>query len=78
LLDRIDIHIEVPRVDYEKLSADRVGESSDSIRARVQAARDLQLNCFSKKTDRLTLSVMLTCGLGKSSGFASYLSKVKA
>ena len=27
LLDRIDIHIEVPRVDYEKLSADRVGKS---------------------------------------------------
>ncbi len=42
LLDRIDIHIEVPRVDYEKLSADRVGESSASIRARVQAARNIQ------------------------------------
>ena len=38
LLDRIDIHIEVPRVDYEKLSNDRVGESSESIRAGVQAA----------------------------------------
>jgi magnesium chelatase family protein len=35
LLDRIDIHIEVPRVDYEKLSGDRVGESSECIRARV-------------------------------------------
>ena len=42
LLDRIDIHIEVPRVDYEKLSGDRIGESSASIRARVQAARDIQ------------------------------------
>ena len=42
LLDRIDIHIEVPRVDYEKLSGDRVGESSASIRARVQAARNIQ------------------------------------
>jgi magnesium chelatase family protein len=47
LLDRIDIHIEVPRVDYEKLSADRVGESSESIRARVQTARDIQRNRFS-------------------------------
>jgi len=28
LLDRIDTHIEVPRVDYEKLSGDRMGESS--------------------------------------------------
>jgi magnesium chelatase family protein len=42
LLDRIDIHIEVPRVDYEKLSGDRVGESSESIRKRVQAARNIQ------------------------------------
>src|SRR5512147_1224769 len=48
LLDRIDIHIEVPRVDYEKLSGDRVGESSESIRARVQAARNIQLQRFSK------------------------------
>ena len=31
ILDRIDIHIEVPRVDYEKLSSDRVGESSQAI-----------------------------------------------
>jgi magnesium chelatase family protein len=38
LPDRIDIHIEVPRVDYEKLSSDRVGESSEIIRARVQTA----------------------------------------
>src|SRR5262249_38801616 len=48
LLDRIDIHIEVPRVDYEKLSSDRLGESSEVIRKRVQAARDLQRAHFSK------------------------------
>ena len=47
LLDRIDIHIEVPRVDYEKLSGDRVGEISTSIRARVQVARELQRARFS-------------------------------
>jgi magnesium chelatase family protein len=47
LLDRIDIHIEVPRVDYEKLSGDRVGESSEAIRQRVQAARDIQSKRFS-------------------------------
>lgn len=46
LLDRIDIHIEVPRVDYEKLSGDRVGESSEAIRARVQAARNIQNKRF--------------------------------
>ena len=48
LLDRIDIHIKVPRVDYEKLSGDRVGESSEAIRTRVQAARDIQRARFSK------------------------------
>src|SRR5688572_22802607 len=47
LLDRIDIHIEVPRVDYEKLSGDRVGESSECIRGRVQTARDIQNKRFS-------------------------------
>ena len=42
MLDRIDIHVEFPRVDYEKLSSDRLSESSASIRERVQAARDRQ------------------------------------
>ncbi|MBI3913129.1 MAG: ATP-binding protein [Chloroflexi bacterium] len=42
LLDRIDIHIQVPRVDYEKLAGDRVGESSEKIRARVEPARARQ------------------------------------
>ena len=53
MLDRIDIHIEVPRVDYEKLSGDRLGETSESIRKRVQAARDIQLHRFtnSQSTD---------------------------
>ena len=39
LLDRIDIHIEVPRVDYEKLSGNKLSETSEVIRQRVQAAR---------------------------------------
>ena len=47
LLDRIDIHIEVPRVDYEKLSGDRIGESSEAIRGRVQTARNIQNKRFS-------------------------------
>jgi len=42
MLDRIDIHIEVPRVDYEKLCGDRLGETSESIRKRVQAALNIQ------------------------------------
>jgi magnesium chelatase family protein len=47
LLDRIDIHIEVPKVDYGKLSADWVGESSEAIRARVQAAHNIQTKRYS-------------------------------
>jgi magnesium chelatase family protein len=42
MLDRIDIHIEVPRVDFEKLSDNRRGEASDEIRARVEKARQRQ------------------------------------
>ena len=47
MLDRIDIHIEVPRVDYEKLSSDRLGEPSAKIKERVQAVRQCQLERFS-------------------------------
>jgi len=46
LLDRIDIHVEVPRVEYEKLASDRPGESSGTIRARVEAARGTQRRRF--------------------------------
>jgi len=45
-LDHIDIHIEVPRVDYEKLSGDRMGEPSGAIRKRVQMARNIQQRRF--------------------------------
>jgi len=46
LLDRIDIHVSVPRVDYDKLSDQRYGESSSVIQARVEAARELQRQRF--------------------------------
>jgi len=42
LLDRIDIHIQVPRVEYEKLSDARMGEASSIIRKRVESARERQ------------------------------------
>jgi magnesium chelatase family protein len=46
LLDRIDIFVDVPRVEYEKLADDRQGEGSDSVRARVEAARQIQRQRF--------------------------------
>ena len=42
LLDRIDIHIEVPPVDFEKLSDEHRGETSAEIKKRVEAARKIQ------------------------------------
>jgi len=42
LLDRIDIHLNVPRVKYEDLSQRRKGESSEIIRRRVNKARKIQ------------------------------------
>jgi magnesium chelatase family protein len=46
LLDRIDIHIEVPRVEYDKLSDRRMGEPSECVRTRVEAARERQRQRF--------------------------------
>jgi len=46
LLDRIDIYVEVPRVDYDKLSDQRLGEPSQVVRARVEKAREIQRQRF--------------------------------
>jgi magnesium chelatase family protein len=46
LLDRIDIHIDVPRVEYEKLTDEQLGERSEEIRARVERAREVQRRRF--------------------------------
>jgi magnesium chelatase family protein len=42
LLDRIDIFIEIPRLEYEKLTDDTPGETSERAGARVEAARQIQ------------------------------------
>lgn len=46
LLDRIDIFVEVPRIDYEKLMDEKVAENSEAVRKRVQASRQIQLDRF--------------------------------
>ena len=46
LLDRIDIFVDVPHIDYEKLTEDKPGERSDSVRARVKASHEVQLERF--------------------------------
>ncbi len=62
LLDRIDIHIEVPPVDYSQLSDKEEGEPSSEIRKRVNRARDIQnerfrgtdVTCNARMTPALT------------------------
>jgi len=49
LLDRIDIHIEVPALQYKDMAEETGGESSDTIRKRVEKARRIQERRFSGK-----------------------------
>ncbi len=46
LMDRIDIHVEVPRVAFEKLTAERRGEPSAQVRQRVESGRARQAERF--------------------------------
>jgi len=51
LLDRIDIHIEVPAVKYKEISSNTKGETSTAIRERVIRARKTQSNRFANLKD---------------------------
>jgi len=46
LLDRIDIFVDVPHIDYEKLTEEKPSESSDKVRVRVKAAHEIQIGRF--------------------------------
>ena len=46
LLDRIDVFVDVPHIDYEKLTEDKPGETSEKVRARVKVAHEIQLERF--------------------------------
>ncbi len=48
LLDRIDIFVDVPRVEYEKLTEDATAEHSAAVRERVEASRERQRLRFSE------------------------------
>ncbi len=54
LLDRIDVHVEVPRVDHIKLTDSRLGEESSAVRARVERAREIQRRRFAAATGAMT------------------------
>ena len=59
LLERIDIHIDVPAVNYKEMRSTSVPESSASIRQRVIRARDTQLTRFSGLKERLYCNAQL-------------------
>lgn len=72
LLDRIDLHVEVPSVKFSDLESKTPQETSESIRARVTAARQIQLERFSGVSGVYSNSQMTPslveeyCSLGKS------------
>ena len=51
LLDRIDIHVDVPRVEYDKVSSGRLGEPSAVLQGRVDSARQVQRARFNGSGD---------------------------
>jgi len=57
-IDRVDIFVEVPHIDYEKLADDRLGEKSAQVQERVQAARSRQLKRF--EGTKLTCNAEMT------------------
>jgi magnesium chelatase family protein len=73
LLDRIDIHVEVPKVNYEELASKREGEPSTEIRKRVVKARQIQLDRFKnehgifKNADMSTAMIRRYCVLDSAS-----------
>jgi len=73
LLDRIDIHVDVPAVRYRDLSEARRGESSQMVRERVLQAREKQRARFSerkdvfKNADMLSADIRTWCTLNEAS-----------
>jgi len=57
-IDRVDIFVEVPHIDYEKLADDRLGEKSEDVQARGKAARSLQYGRF--QGTKLTCNAEMT------------------
>ena len=57
-IDRVDIFVEVPHIDYDKLTDDRLGEPSATVQSRVTAARSRQMERF--RDSRLTSNAEMT------------------
>ncbi len=60
LMDRIDIHLEVPAVQYKELRGGQAAENSKQIRERVMAARERQLDRFAQSKERIYANAQMT------------------
>ncbi len=58
LLDRIDLHIEVPRLPYEKMNQTETAETSESVKLRVKKARQIQMERFNKSKTNSEMSLV--------------------
>jgi magnesium chelatase family protein len=73
LLDRIDLHVEVPVVKYQDISSGRVSEPSSTVRERVIYARQIQIERFRdlpgiyKNADMNSKAIRKYCELNQSS-----------
>ena len=68
LLDRIDLHVEVPRLPYEKMAESQSAEESSAIKARVQRVRQTQRERFQKSKTNSEMSLKELkefCNLGE-------------
>lgn len=65
LLDRFDIHLDVPRVDYDKLMGEERGEPSSMVRLRVEKARALQRKRFTNQPELFANADMRTGDIQK-------------
>ena len=65
LLDRIDLHVQVPRIPFEKLAKIEPGESSKKIRERVQNARNFQLARFKNLRKKISCNAEMSSELVK-------------
>ena len=63
MLDRLDLHIEVPPVDFEELNSSQTEETSEQIRERVNKARQIQNERY--KDEGITCNARLTPALLK-------------
>lgn len=59
LLDRIDIHIDVPAVNYRELRSTVAPESSSDVRARILRAREIQLDRFARGVERICANAQM-------------------